>query len=106
MSYPTYTPIVLWNQISDWSQRTFGIDSERGPVGVLKHLKKEADEAIADPKDLKEYADCLILILDASRRAGFEMEQLFEAALEKIELNKIRTYPKPVGDEVSEHDRS
>ncbi len=36
----------LWNELSKWSQETFGSDAERGPIGPLRHLKLEADEAI------------------------------------------------------------
>ena len=30
---------------SQWSQQTFGTDEERGPVGALHHLAREAVEA-------------------------------------------------------------
>lgn len=79
---------------ADWSQKTFGSDSERGPIGPLKHLIKEANEAIANPTDPSEYADCLILILDASRRAGIKVMQLIEAAQAKMKKNKAREWPK------------
>lgn len=88
---------------SDWSQATFGADSVRGPIGALKHLKKEADEAIADPTSKEEYADCLLLILDASRRAGIKVMQLIEAAQAKMLKNKSRTWPTPTSDEPVEH---
>lgn len=106
MSYPTYDPIVIWNFLEDWSQRTFGTDVERGPIGPLKHLKKEADEAIAHPQDIMEYADCLFLLFDATRRAGFTLQQLWDAALDKSSVLVKRTYPKPTTDEPSEHVRA
>lgn len=28
----------VFNDIGQWSQATFGPDSERGPIGPLKHL--------------------------------------------------------------------
>jgi hypothetical protein len=92
---------------SKWSQETFGTDAERGPIGPLKHLAKEASEAQANPKDIKEHADILILWLDASRRAGFKPMQVVEAALEKMKENKARKWP-PKGsmpDEAVEHIR-
>jgi hypothetical protein len=94
---------ALWDEIAGWSRATFGADDERGPLGSLKHLKKEADEAIDRPQDVLEFADCLILVFDAARRAGFSLDILEHAALYKMALNRQRHYPKPVGDEVSEH---
>lgn len=79
---------------AEWSQATFGSDKERGPVGPLKHLEKEAREAAANPSDISEHADCLILILDASRRAGFTILDVVRAATEKMIQNKARTWPK------------
>lgn len=79
---------------ADWSQSTFGSDQERGPLGPLKHLEKEAKEAQDNPSDIMEHADCLLLVLDASRRAGFKPMQLVEAAMRKMEINKDREWPK------------
>lgn len=93
----------LWHDLSEWSQKTFGSDSERGPIGPLKHLILEANEAIEKPQDISEFADCLILVFDAARRAGFTFNQLEDAAIVKHGTNKYRYYPKPVGDEVSQH---
>jgi len=50
-----------------------------------------------------ELADCLLLLLDSSRRAGIKPMQLFEAAQEKMKINKARTWPKPTTDEPVEH---
>jgi hypothetical protein len=93
----------LFCKISVWSQKTFGVDCVRGPVGPLKHLEKEAREAIENPKDIKEYADCLILICDASRRAGFSILDVVLAAQNKMEENVKRKWPTPVSDEAVEH---
>lgn len=107
----------LWHDLAVWSQRTFGTDKERGPVGPLKHLRKEADEALEAAVELsgpwpiredsleEELADCLMLVLDAARRSGVGLWDLVDAARRKLAVNKTRTYPKPVGDEPSEHVR-
>jgi len=92
----------LWNELSKWSQETFGSDAERGPIGPLRHLKLEADEAIESGAP-DEYADCLILILDAARRAGFTHDTLITTTLEKLEVCKVRTYPRPPADEPAHH---
>lgn len=93
----------LANDQSEWSQRTFGTDREHGPIGALKHLALEAQECIESPNDVMEYADCLLLIIDASRRAGFTYLQLFQAGRDKLEVCQKRVYPKPNGDEPSMH---
>lgn len=90
---------------SKWSQETFGTDTERGPMGALKHLEKEAREAQASPSDPSEYADCFLLILDAARRAGITPIELIEHAQAKMEINKKRVWPKPTSDEPVEHVR-
>lgn len=93
----------LASSLSRWSQATFGTDQERGPIGPIKHLKKECDEVLADPTNREEYADLLILVLDASRRAGIKPLELIRASIKKMELNKTRQWGKPVNDEPVEH---
>lgn len=95
---------------SEWSQATFGKDSDRGPIGALRHLAKEAEEAIdAIPYGYQslrtELADCLLLILDAARRSGVLPIALIAAAQAKMVVNRERTWPKPVDDMPVEHTR-
>ena len=95
----------LAKEQSAWSQETFGSDAERGPMGALKHLEREAREAQANPTDPMEYADCFLLILDAARRAGIKPMELMKHAQAKMVINKSRTWPRPVDDEPVEHVR-
>lgn len=89
-----------------WSQKTFGSDSDRGPLGPLRHLEREAVEAQQNPVDILEFADCLLLLLDASRRAGFSLFDLIEGARRKLAINKEREWSTPSsGDEPVEHVR-
>jgi NTP pyrophosphatase (non-canonical NTP hydrolase) len=91
---------------SKWSQETFGSDAERGPAGALKHLAKEATEAveaIGTEHLEEELADCFLLILDAARRARVKPMALVEAAQRKMVVNRSRTWPTPVPDEPVEH---
>jgi hypothetical protein len=112
---------------AEWSQATFGTDQERGPVGALKHLQKEAreaheayerlsiartanvgrEEAVSDAKAelATELADCLLLLLDASRRSGIKFATLVDHAKAKMIVNRQRTWPKPTSDEPVEHVR-
>lgn len=98
---------LAWQREAEFSDRAFGLPTERGPRGPLKHLAKEAMEAHANPDDLEEYADCFMLAIDAPRRAGFTPEQLLRAVLVKIEKCKQRTWPRRSGDadEAVEHER-
>ncbi len=88
---------------AEWSQATFGSDQQRGPTGALLHLEKEAREALEAPDDVTEFADCLLLILDASRRAGFDTAYLLEETYAKLQICKQRKWPKPDGDSPVEH---
>lgn len=111
----THFSELFWSELSKWSQATFGEDSVRGPIGPLKHLAKEVKEAISEieepseksDKRLKmEIVDCLFLTFDAARRAGFTIEELFELAFDKLDINRARTWGAPSADQPVEHDRS
>lgn len=103
----------FFNQHAEWSQATFGTDAERGPMGALKHLEKEAREAqgeATDPCDMlnlrEEIADCLFLTFDAARRSGMTLEMLLDEAFIKLAKNRKRVWAKPTaGDEPIEHVR-
>lgn len=88
------------NEHADWSQSTFG---NVGPIGPLKHLSKEALEAAADPSDLSEWADMQFLLWDAQRRAGITDEQITQAMIEKLAVNKQREWPEPKDGEPRLH---
>ncbi|WP_413594587.1 DUF550 domain-containing protein [Citrobacter youngae] len=83
-----------------WSQATFG---DVGPVGPLKHLSKEALEAAAEPGDLSEWADMQFLLWDAQCRAGITDEQITQAMVEKLAVNKQRQWPEPKDGEPRPH---
>lgn len=85
---------------AEWSQATFG---NVGPVGPLKHLAKEAMEAAAEPDDLSEWADIQFLMWDAQRRAGITDEQITQAMIEKLAVNKQREWPEPKDGEPRLH---
>lgn len=85
---------------AEWSQVTFG---NVGPIGPLKHLSKEALEAAAEPGDLSEWADMQFLMWDAQRRAGITDEQITQAMIEKLAVNKLREWPAPKDGEPRLH---
>lgn len=85
---------------AEWSRATFG---NVGPIGPLKHLRKEALEAAAEPGDLSEWADMQFLLWDAQRRAGITDEQVTQAMIEKLAVNKQREWPEPKDGEPRLH---
>ncbi|SXU21011.1 Eaa1 [Klebsiella pneumoniae] len=85
---------------AEWSQATFG---NVGPVGPLKHLAKEAMEAAVEPDDLSEWADMQFLLWDAQRRAGVTDEQITQAMIDKLAVNKQRKWPEPKNGEPRLH---
>lgn len=85
---------------AEWSQATFG---NVGPVGPLKHLRREVLEAIAKPHDLIEWADMQFLLWDAQRRASITDEQITQSMIEKLAINKARQWPAPKDGEPRLH---
>ncbi|HBR4710491.1 TPA: DUF550 domain-containing protein [Klebsiella pneumoniae] len=103
-NYPPAQPAPERDQVrsahAEWSQATFG---NVGPVGPLKHLSKEALEAAAEPGDLSEWADMQFLLWDAQRRAGITDEQITQAMIDKLAVNKQREWPEPKDGEPRLH---
>lgn len=84
--------VGFWNAQADWSQATFGSDQERGPIGPLKHLEKEAVEAYTETdadKQRQEIIDCQFLTFDAARRSGMTIQELFARAFDKLEIKAL-----------------
>ncbi|AZQ80763.1 DUF550 domain-containing protein [Escherichia coli] len=103
-NYPPAQPAKDREQVrrehAEWSQATFG---NVGPVGPLKHLSKEALEAAEQPGDLLEWADMQFLLWDAQRRAGITDEQITQAMIDKLAVNKQRSWPEPKDGEPRLH---
>lgn len=97
---PTSEREQVRREHAEWSQATFG---NVGPTGPLKHLSKEALEAAAEPGDLSEWADMQFLLWDAQRRAGITDEQITQAMIEKLAVNKQRSWPEPKDGEPRLH---
>lgn len=85
---------------AEWSDLQFG---NVGPAGPLKHLAKEANEAAEAPDDISEFADIIMLVWDATRRAGITDEQLAVAVAEKLERNKRRAWGEVKDGEPCHH---
>lgn len=102
----------LMNDISEWSNNTFG-DGQRNPA-IIYHLKKEVDElinAFKSPEEMPdkflsvrmEFADCFMLLLDSALHAGITAEELIQVTKEKLEINRNRKWGNPDENGVVEH---
>lgn len=90
-----------------WSAETFG--PGRRTLGVLDHIRKELAEIEADPDDLSEWVDVVILALDGAWRHGWEPQQIIDAIIAKQAKNEARTWPDwqtMSQDHAIEHDRT
>lgn len=83
-----------------WALPTFG---RTEPSGSLAHLASEVEELREDPSDIGEYADCLLLLLDAAAISGFSTRDLLRAVWTKMERNKARTWGAPNAEGFCEH---
>ncbi len=75
----------------DFSAATFGPGARTS--GVVDHIRKELREIEADPSDLTEWVDVVILAFDGAWRAGWEPQQIIDAIHEKQARNEARTWP-------------
>lgn len=90
-----------------FSEKTFG-PGERA-AAVLDHIRKELAEIEADPTDIMEWIDVVILALDGAWRAGYEPHEIAEALLAKQAKNESRKWPDwrtADPEKAIEHDRS
>lgn len=91
----------------EWSTQTFGPGSRT--LGVLDHIRKELAEIEADPTDLAEWVDVIILAFDGAWRAGWEPQQIIDAIKAKQAKNEARKWPDwrtMSPDAAIEHDRT
>lgn len=87
-----------------WSLQTFGAGQRTR--GITNHIRKELLEIEAEPLDLTEWIDVIILALDGAWRTGATPQQIIVALEEKQTVNFARTYPMPASqNETSEHVR-
>lgn len=81
----------LFNSMGHFATETF---PDAGPREHLLKLKEEADEAIAEPHKVDEYADCLLALFGAAFKAGIDNKELLSAATRKFEIVRGRTWER------------
>ncbi len=93
-----------------FSERAFGPGSRPLRLaGVIDHIQKELREIEADPSDLEEWIDVVLLACDGAWRAGHEPAAIAAALEAKLAKNERRTWPDwrtAPADKAIEHDRS
>lgn len=75
----------------DFSLKTFGPGLRT--EGLIDHIKKELKEIKADPTDLDEWIDVVVLALDGAWRAGYEPSEITAALKAKLRKNMAREWP-------------
>lgn len=96
----------LYRQIA-FSTKTFGPDNRW--KGVVDHIRQELEEIEADPTDLIEWVDVILLAFDAAWRMGKTPEEIVSAIDAKLTKNEKRTWPDwrtMNTDKAINHDRS
>lgn len=74
-----------------WSERTFGPGDRT--QGTINHIRKELREIEAEPGDLTEWIDVVLLALDGAWRSGANTDEIIEALAAKQAKNESRTWP-------------
>ena len=91
----------------NWSEQTFGPGYRT--QGVIDHIRKELIEIEADPSDISEWIDVVILALDGAWRVGATPEKIVAALVAKQVKNESRKWPDwrtADPNKAIEHDRS
>jgi hypothetical protein len=92
MSEPrTFDLIAHLERQRSWSHKTFGPGNRT--QGVLDHIRKELAEIEADPSDISEWIDVVILAFDGAWRAGWEPAAVVAAMVAKQTKNEGRVWP-------------
>lgn len=76
---------------AQWSRQTFG--PGRRTEGLLAHIAEELEEVRANPDDITEWADIVILALDGAWRHGHEPEAILSVIKAKWAVNRQRAWP-------------
>mgnify|MGYP006412281505 FL=1 len=74
--------------VSNWCDKVF---PERTMAGTFVKFFSEIGEMTNDPKDVHEYADVLVLLLDLAEQNGVDIEEAF---IEKMKINENRKWIK------------
>lgn len=99
MSYPSDIN-DLQHELKCWTEKQF---PNRDTASICAHLRKETYEVLEAPKDVMEYADCMMLLLDAASYNGVRSSDIVRACYEKLAINKDRKWGEPNDQGFVEH---
>jgi len=91
MSTETYDLIAHVERQRAFSETTFGPGTRT--QGVVDHIRKELNEILADPLDLEEWIDVILLAIDGAWRTGASSEKIVHNLIYKLSKNENRTWP-------------
>jgi hypothetical protein len=93
----SYNLVKHLHRQMEFSFKTFGpprCKPEGHPTdGVQDHIAKELVEVAANPNDVEEWIDLVILAFDGALRAGYTPEQIVDTLLYKQIKNEGRKWP-------------
>lgn len=83
--------VSIADEFRAWSRATFGetFHYER----LTNHIRKELCEIEADPQDLEEWIDVIIIAMDGASRSGASSAEIEEALMKKLAKNRARKWP-------------
>jgi hypothetical protein len=81
----------------EWSYKTFGT-AERAE-GVCKHIEAELVEIRANPTDVMEWVDVILLAFDGACRNGNTPQEVCEALIKKQQCNTQRHWQPISGND-------
>ncbi len=78
--------------IAEWSKNTF---KDSTVLSNIAHLRDEIDEIEESPDNIIEWADVIILYMNAAYLSGHSMDDILIAVHKKFEKNKNRSWGEP-----------
>lgn len=87
----------LFTEVTQWQKETFKTATA---LSCANHLVEEAKElvdaiTVNAPERNLEYADCLLLIFGAAARDGMSYDDIIEAIVAKMTINRKRKWGTP-----------
>src|SRR6185369_12898305 len=83
---PWFDFVAFFNEKMRWSRETFGRTLPW--AGIIKHLRKEIDEAEKEPLCLSEWIDIVLVAIDGAGRAGYDGAAFAAALVDKLQTNR------------------
>jgi len=84
----------IFNNWSTWARGQF---PDQTANGKINHLRKEVEELACSAEscksDIVEIADCIGLLFSICDIEGYSFEELSNALISKLEINKRREWP-------------